>query len=118
MYISVYDHATPLAELERLYALNDLYFTDTDPADLIPITEDIARELQTMWAARGFYNGDFDGEVDAEFQRILSEYMGWENYDLRIDEVTDVDLEAGETLRIDREVLEDMRAVFREGRYR
>lgn len=116
--ISVYDHPTPLAELQRLYALNDLYFTDSDPADMVPVTEDIARELQAMWAARGFYNGDFDGVVDAEFQTILSDYMGWENYDLRIDEVTDVDLASGETLKIDREVLEDMRAVFREGRYR
>ena len=44
--------------------------------------------------------------------------MGWENYDLRIDEVADVDLAAGETLRIDREVLADIRDVFREGRYR
>ncbi len=44
--------------------------------------------------------------------------MGWENYDLRIDEVTGVDLAAGETLRIDREVLADIRAVFRDGRFR
>ena len=116
--ISVYDHPTPLAELARLYALNDLYFTDSDPGDLIPVTPAIARELQAIWTARGFYDGPADGVVDAEFQRLLADYMGWENYDLRIDEVTDVDLAAGETLRIDREVLEDMRAVFREQRYR
>ena len=116
--ISVYDHLTPLAELARLYALNDLYFTDSTPENMTPVTAEIARELQTIWAARGFYDGEIDGVVDAEFQRILTDYMGWENYDLRIDEVADVDLAAGETLRIDREVLEDMRAVFREGRYR
>lgn len=116
--ISVYDHETPLAELARLYALNNLYFTDTRPENQVPVTPEIARELQTIWQARGFYDGPLDGEVDAEFQRILADYMGWENYDLRIDEVTDVDLGAGEPLLIDREVLDDIRAVFREGRYR
>ena len=116
--ISVYDHPTPLAELERLVALNDLYFTDSDPADMVEVTPAIARELQAIWTERGFYDGPADGEVDAEFQKLLTDYMGWENYDLRIDEVADVDLEAGETLRIDREVLDDIRAVFREGRYR
>jgi len=116
--ISVYDHPAPLAELERLVALNDLYFTDSDPADMVEITPAIARELQEIWLARDFYDGPADGEVDAEFQSILTDYMGWENYDLRIDEVADVDLAAGETLSIDREVLEDIRAVFREGRYR
>ena len=116
--ISVYDHPTPLAELERLVALNDLYFTDSDPADMVEVTPQIARELQEIWIERDFYDGPADGEVDAEFQSILTDYMGWENYDLRIDEVADVDVEAGETLRIDREVLEDIRAVFREGRYR
>ena len=116
--ISVYDHPTPLQELERLMNLNDLYFTDSDPADMIAVTPAIARELQAIWTARGFYEGPEDGEVDAEFQRILTDYMGWENYDLRIDEVAGVDLAAGEPLRIDREVLADIRAVFREGRYK
>ena len=116
--ISVYDHPAPLAELERLVALNDLYFTDSDPADMIAVTPAIARELQAIWVARGMRDAAPDGVVDAAFQRALTAYMGWENYDLRIDEVTDVDLSAGETLKIDREVLADMRAVFREGRYR
>jgi uncharacterized Ntn-hydrolase superfamily protein len=116
--ISVYDHPTPLAELERLYRLNDLYFTDSRPENMTPVTPEIARELQEIWIERGFYDGPADGEVDAEFQRILVDFMGWENYDLRIDEVQGVDLAAGETLMIDREVLEDIRAVYREGRWR
>jgi uncharacterized Ntn-hydrolase superfamily protein len=116
--ISVYDHPTPLAELARLYALNDLYFTDSDPADMIEVTPAIAREIQEIWRARRFSEQAADGVVDAEFQRTLVDYMGWENYDLRIDEVQSVNLEAGEMLRIDREVLDDIRAVFREGRYR
>ena len=116
--ISVYDHETPIAELERLYRLNDLYFTASDAEDLIPVTPEIARELQAMWQERGFYDGPLDGLVDADFQQILVDYMGWENYDLRIPPVQAVDLAAGEPLVIDREVLEDMRSVFREGRWK
>ncbi|MEM8600106.1 MAG: DUF1028 domain-containing protein [Bacteroidota bacterium] len=116
--ISVYDHPTPLDELDRLYRLNNLYFSDTDPADQIEVTPEIARELQTIWQTRGFYDGPLDGEVDAQFQQILVDYMGWENYDLRIDEVQAADVAAGERLLIDREVLADIRAVFSEGRYK
>lgn len=113
--ISVYDHKKPIAELERLYRLNNLYFTQSDPANMIPITAEIAKEIQSIWQTRGFYDGPLDGVVDAEFQQTLVDYMGWENYDLRIDPVRSVDVAGGETLLIDREVLADIRHVFREG---
>jgi len=116
--ISVYDHPTPIAELARLYALNDLYFTDTRPENQTAVTPEIAREIQEIWRARGFSDEPADGVVDADFQRTLVDFMGWENYDLRIDEVQRVDLAAGETLRIDREVLDDIRSVFAGGRFR
>ena len=116
--ISVYDHPTPIAELARLYALNDLYFTDTRPENLVAVSPAIAREIQEIWRARGFSDHAADGVVDAAFQRTLVDFMGWENYDLRVDEVSGVDLAAGETLRIDREVLDDIRDVFRERRFR
>ncbi len=116
--ISVYDHPTPIAELARLYGLNDLYFTDTWAQNLVPVTPAIAREIQAIWRARGFSHHAADGVVDADFQRTLVDYMGWENYDLRVDEVQTVDLAAGETLRIDREVLADIRDVFAGVRFR
>ena len=115
--ISVYDHQTPIAELERLYRLNNLYFTQSKPENMIPVTEDLAKEFQEIWTTRGFYTGPIDGIVDADFQQLLIDYMGWENYDLRIPPVQNVDLSAGETLLFDRDVLEDIRAVFREGRW-
>ncbi len=113
--ISVYDHVTPIAELERLYRLNNLYFTQSDPANMIPLTVEIAKELQRIWKERGFYDGPVDGTVDAEFKQILVDYMGWENYDLRIGPVQKTDVASGEPLLIDREVLEDIRHVYREG---
>ena len=113
--ISVYDHQTPIAELERLYRLNNLYFTQSEPEDMVMVTPEIASELQSIWKERGFYEGPVDGRADPEFQQILVDYMGWENYDLRIAPVQKADVAGGEPLYIDREVLEDIRYVFREG---
>lgn len=116
--ISVYDHETPIAELDRLYRLNNLHFTQGRPENRVPVTPEIARELQEIWQARGFYEGPVTGVVDTTFQQILVDYMGWENYDVRIAPVQQTDVRAGETLYIDREVLEDIRKVFREGRWK
>jgi uncharacterized Ntn-hydrolase superfamily protein len=116
--ISVYDHATPIAELERLFALNRLHFTRSRPENMIPVTPEIARELQTIWLRRGFDKGPANGVIDARFQGLLVDYMGWENYDIRVEDVRRVDLARGEVLKIDREVLADMREVFRTGRWK
>ena len=116
--ISVYDHETPIAELERLYRLNNLYFTQAKPENQVPIDTALAKEIQEIWTERGFYDGPLDGEVDAEFQQTLIDFMGWENYDLRIAPVQATDVAAGDTLYLDREVyMEDIRKVFREGRW-
>ncbi len=85
---------------------------------MIPVTPEIARELQEIWKQRGFYDGPADGVVDAGFQKILVDFMGWENYDVRIPPVQSVDLAKGETLKIDREVLDDIRQVFKAGRWK
>ena len=116
--ISVYDHLTPIAELERLYALNRLYFTRSRPENMIPVTAEIARELQSIWMQRGFDRGPADGVVDARFQKLLVDYMGGENYDIRVENVQKIDLSKGEQLMIDREVLADIREVFRTGRWK
>lgn len=111
--ISVYDHKTPIKELNRLYQLNNLYFTASKAENMIPVSEEIAKELQSIWKKRGFYSGEINGLVNKEFQNILIDFMGWENYDMRIVNVKNVNIENGEVLKIDREVLEDIRMVFK-----
>lgn len=113
--ISVYDHKTPIKELNRLYKLNKLYFNASKSENMIPITKEIAAELQEIWIKRGFYEGEADGVVDEEFQKILIDFMGWENYDMRIINVKLINLSKGEILKIDKEVLEDIRYVFKNG---
>ena len=81
-----------------------------------------AEPLEEALARRGgrflFHAGPADGVVDARFQKLLVDYMGWENYDIRVAEVQKVDLAKGEPLKIDREVLADIREVFRTGRWK
>jgi uncharacterized Ntn-hydrolase superfamily protein len=110
--LSVYDHATPIAELVRLQKLNHLHFRASKPENLIPVTGQIAHELQQIWTTRGFWTGPVDGRVTPAFQKTLVDFMGWENYDTRIEPVQKVDLAQGEALVIDREVLDDIRRVY------
>ena len=116
--ISIYDHRTPIAELERLYRLNRLHFTRSKPENMIPVTPEIAAEIQRIWLKRDFDRGPANGVIDARFQKLLIDYMGWENYDIRVENVQRIDLAKGEKLLIDHEVLEDIREVFRTGRWK
>jgi uncharacterized Ntn-hydrolase superfamily protein len=111
--ISIYDHKTPLRELERLYALHKLHFLRSDPANLMPVDKALATELQTLMsntAYRGFqfYAGPINGIYDAATKKALRDFMGWENYDVRI---RDDD-------QIDREVLADIRKNYAEWKAR
>jgi uncharacterized Ntn-hydrolase superfamily protein len=107
--ISVYDHPTPLKELERLYKLHKLYFFRSEPHNLIKISPAICRELQSIMhdkAYKGFvfYEGPINGVFDAATSKALQDFMGWENYDVRIRQD---DL-------IDQEVLDDIRKNYAE----
>jgi uncharacterized Ntn-hydrolase superfamily protein len=102
--IGIYDHPRPLQELERLFQLHKLYFYPADEAGLVAIDAAICAELQAILgdpAYKGiqFYDGPVDGRFGPRTQAALQQFMGWENYDVRI---RDDD-------RIDREVLADIR---------
>lgn len=116
--ISVYDHKTPIKELNRLYDLNKLYFTPAKQENMIEITPGIAKELQTIWKKRGFQNELPDGIIDNDFKKLLTDFMGWENYDIRIEPTQKCDLDKGEKLMIDKEVLTDIRKVFNENKWK
>ncbi len=107
--ISVYDHPTPLKELERLYTLHKLYFFRSEEKNLIKIDPTICKELQTIlknkaYKGQEFYSGPLIGVFDATTNKALQDFMGWENYDVRIRQDD----------KIDKEVLEDIRKNYRE----
>ncbi len=92
--ISVYDHPTPIAELERLYAIHRLTYFRSEPDQLVSIDAAVANELQQMLHMRGFYKGAVTGICDESLLKALRDFMGWENYDERIrnDDLIDLDV--------------------------
>ena len=102
--ISIYDHAHPLQELERLYKLHTLYYFRTESKNLIKIDAAMCRELQEIMSNKAykgflFYSGVVNGTFDGKTKKALQDFMGWENYDIRIRDDN----------QIDREVLDDIR---------
>ena len=106
--ISVYDHATPLKELDRLYQLHKLFFFRSEEKNLLVIDKAICTELQSIMSDKAykgnvFYSGPVNGRFNAATLKSLNDFMGWENYDVRIRNDD----------KIDKEVLEDIRANYR-----
>ncbi len=102
--IRVYDAPDPIKELQRLYALHQLYFFTTDSADLVPITPALQKELEAIllvepanqpqkWLAAP------QPSLNETFLAALANFMYWENYDVR------VRMDG----KIDRVVLDDIR---------
>ena len=87
--IRVYDAVDPIKELERLYALHKLHFFTSEPADLVPITPEIVRQLEPIllrepagqsekWLSQA------QGTANPAFLKALRNFMYWENYDVRV----------------------------------
>ena len=82
--LRVDDHPKPIDELKRLLELHHLYLGKTSPADFLLIDPVIARELQTMMHARGYYTGALNGAWDAATQKAFREFAGVENVEERL----------------------------------
>jgi uncharacterized Ntn-hydrolase superfamily protein len=100
--LRVDDHLTPIDELKRLLDLQQLYFGKTSSRDIIGIDASMARELQTIMQARGYYRGVINGSWDEATRKAFRELAGVENLEDRL-------LDGA---RIDRVVLEYLRAHF------
>ena len=101
--IRVYDHADPIAELDRLYALHRLYFFQSRPEDLIPISPEIVRQLEPILLREPANQPqqwlvEPQGRATPVFLQALENFMYWENYDVRV----------RNDGKIDRVVLEDV----------
>ena len=82
--LRVDDHPKPIDELKRLLDLHHLYLGKTNPADIMPIDSNIARELQTLMQARGYYDSTLNGTWDAATQTAFREFAGIENLEERL----------------------------------
>ena len=87
--IRVYDDTNPIRELQRLYRLHQLYFFQSRPEDLIPITPEIVRQLEPILLAEPVHQPQKwldapQGTANAKFLQALENFMYWENYDVRV----------------------------------
>jgi uncharacterized Ntn-hydrolase superfamily protein len=81
--LRVDEHATPIAELERIYRLQQLYFGKSRPEDLLPIQSELARELQRLAQRAGYYMGALTGEWDADTRAAFTRLIHTENLEER-----------------------------------
>lgn len=87
--IRVYDAPDPIAELARLLALHKLHFFPTEPADLVPITPAVVRQLEPILLAEPAgqaqkWLASPQGTANAAFLAALRDFIYWENYDVRV----------------------------------
>ncbi len=80
--LRVDDHATPIAELTRIYRIHDLLFGKTPKEEWLEVDETLGAELRERLARLGF-EGDLD---DALFR-----WAGNENLEERVDGASSVD---------------------------
>ncbi len=81
--LRVDDHVEPIAELRRLLDLHRLYLAKSEPEELLPISADIARELQTILQKSGHYQGEINGTYDEVTRKALWDLYGIENLEER-----------------------------------
>jgi uncharacterized Ntn-hydrolase superfamily protein len=81
--LRVDDHPHPIEELARLLELHKLYLFKTEPDDVLPIDEAIARELQGVLARTGDYKGPVTGVYDEATRNAFNAFSMRENLEDR-----------------------------------
>jgi len=89
--LRVDDHPTPIQELKRLLELHKLYFFKSRPEELIPLEGEIAREVQEILSALGYYRGVVNGVYDEPTRQALFNFSGIENLEERWQEGAYID---------------------------
>ncbi len=81
--LRVDDSLEPVRELQRLLGIHHLFFGKPRPEDQLPITEDIARELQSLTQRLGCYRGEVSGVWDEASKQAFWAMVGNENLEER-----------------------------------
>jgi uncharacterized Ntn-hydrolase superfamily protein len=81
--LRVDDDPEPVKRLGQLLDLHHLYLGKPRPEDQLPITEDLARELQNMLLKQGYYKGEISGKWDEASKQAFWALVGIENLEER-----------------------------------
>ncbi|MGI0071368.1 MAG: DUF1028 domain-containing protein [Thermoplasmata archaeon] len=80
--LRVDDHASPIEELKRVFALYDLtMLRREDPTSLLPIPGEVAQGLQHDLALLGYYSGRFTGTWDAASRAAFTRFLNEHNFE-------------------------------------
>ncbi|NDJ62494.1 MAG: DUF1028 domain-containing protein [Chloroflexi bacterium] len=81
--LRVDDDPEPVTKLGTLLTMHHLFFGEARPEDQLDISEDIARELQTMMQATRHYSGEINGLWDDATKAAFRALIGSENLEER-----------------------------------
>lgn len=82
--LRVDDHARPIDELGRILQIHRLLFEKTAAENCLPMTPQLAGELQRLLHNAGFYRGPMGSGWDAASRAALEAWAGVENLEERL----------------------------------
>jgi uncharacterized Ntn-hydrolase superfamily protein len=88
--LRVDDDPAPIERLKSLVDLHHLFFKPPAPGEMVVIEGELAREVQQILKWAGFYDGPVTGEYDTRTKEALINLTGYENFEGRFDEETDL----------------------------
>lgn len=99
--LRVDDDPSPVGKLAAMLRAFHVFFDRPRPEDSMPVTEELARELQTMMHIGGYWRGDVTGVWDEASKAAFDAMVGSENLEerWRLDDPDKIDRIALEYLR-------------------
>jgi uncharacterized Ntn-hydrolase superfamily protein len=83
--IRVDDHPQPIEELIRVFNIYDVTLLNReDPKDVVALTPEVVREMQTGLASLGFYRGSASGKFDSKTKEAFESWAGSSNFENKL----------------------------------
>lgn len=95
--LRVDDHPDPIEELDRIYQLQQLYFGETKPEEVIPVDEEVQQEVLSHLNRLSYLTSE--QVTEEEFYNAFTTYLHTENFEGREQERGKIDLKVLEYMR-------------------
>jgi len=83
--VRVDDHPAPIEELIRIFNIYDVtLLSRDDPKDVVELTRDVVREIQSGLARLGFYEGPTSGKFDTKTKAAFKAWVEVNNYENKL----------------------------------
>src|SRR5467141_202183 len=83
--VRVDDHPQPIEELIRVFNIYDVTLLNREnPKDVVEVTAEVVREIQTGLANLGFYRGPTSGKFDSKTKEAFESWAGSSNFENKL----------------------------------